>query len=75
MKQFGVTCKTSPKTKTISCSNEATDFHEKEISKIGCIYICLSVVLVGFIPTQEEIYYLEVPLTECKDIEKEEKSD
>ena len=42
----------------IKYGDEVTDFHDKEMPKVGSIYTCLTVILIDF-------------LRECKYIEKE----
>ena len=37
------------KTKVKSCSDETTDFHDEEVSKVGCNYICLAVILINLV--------------------------
>ena len=37
------------KTKIKYYGDEATDFHDKEIPKVGCNYTCLAVILIDFI--------------------------
>ena len=63
------------KTKRKSYRDEATDFHDKEIPKLGSNFICLAVVLTGFVLKKEENCYPQVLLKECKYIEKEKKDD
>ena len=61
------------KTKIKHYSDEATDFHDKEICKVGFDYICLAVLSVDFVLKKDESYYPQVFLKEFKDIEKEKK--
>ena len=49
-------------------ADEAADFHDEEIPKIGSNDMCLVVILTA-------IYYLKVFLKQCKYIEKEQKID
>ena len=49
--------------------NEATDFHDKEISQADSNYICLAVVLIDCIFKNDKNYYPQVSLKECKYIE------
>ena len=65
--------KTLLKTKIVSCSNEATDFHDKEIPKTGFAYTCLAVTNVDRAVKKDENSYLKVFSKECKYIEKESK--
>ena len=37
------------KTKIKSYGDEATDFHDKEVSKVGSNYTCFSTILVDFV--------------------------
>ena len=37
------------KTKIKSYGDEAIDFHDKKISKVGSNYICLAVILIDFV--------------------------
>ena len=46
-----------------------------KIPKLGSNFICLAVVLTGFVLKKEENYYPQVLLKECKYIEKEKKDD
>ena len=48
------------KTKVKSNVDDATDFHDKEIPKVGSNYICLAVILINFILIKEENGYPEV---------------
>ena len=48
------------KTKMKSYSYEATDFHDKEMPREGCNYICLAVILIDFVLTNDENYYQQV---------------
>ena len=44
---------------------------DKEMPKVGSSYICLAVILTGFVLKNDGNYYPEVFLKECKYIEKE----
>ena len=52
--------KTFLKTKIKSYGDEATDFLDKEISKVGSNYSCLAAILINFILRKEENYHLQV---------------
>ena len=58
------------KTKTESDGREATDFHDKEIAKVGSNYAWLAVILIDFVLTNDDNFYPQVFLKECKYIEK-----
>ena len=45
--------------KTKSYCDEATDFHDGEMPKVGCNYICLAVMLIDF-DLKKENYYPQV---------------
>ena len=55
------------KTKIKSYSDEATDFHNKEIPKAGADCTCLAVITIDSALQKDENYYTQ----ECKFIEKE----
>ena len=61
------------KIKIRSCVDKATDFHGKEMPKVGSIYTFLAVILITFVLKKAENYYPRVFLKECKYIEKENK--
>ena len=61
------------KTKIKSYGDKATDFHDKEMTKVGSIYIYLAVILTDFVLKKDEEYYQQVFSKECKHIEKEKK--
>ena len=48
------------KTKIRSYGQEATDFHDKEVPKVGSNYTCLTVILIDFVLKKDEYYYLQV---------------
>ena len=48
------------KPKIKSYRKEATDFHDKEIFKLGFNYIGLSVILISFAHKKERQYYQQV---------------
>ena len=50
---------------------EATDFYDKEISKVGCNYTCSAILLINF--TLKKRRKLLSIIYECKHIEKEGK--
>ena len=54
------------KTKIKSYSDEAINFHNKEIPKVGSNYICLAVILIEFFLQKDENCYPQVFLKECK---------
>ena len=62
------------KAKIRSFGNEATDFHDKEMAKVGSNYTCLALILIDFVFKKDKYYCLQVLLKECEYIEKE-KSD
>ena len=37
------------KTKRKSCGNDATNFHDNEIPKVGSNYSCLAVILIDYL--------------------------
>ena len=58
--------------KTKICyGDEATDFHDGEMQKVGFNYICLGVIWLNLVLKKDENYYPQVFLEECKYIEKE----
>ena len=61
------------KTKMKSYSDEATDFHDKEIPKAGCNHTCLAVITIDSALKKDDNYYLQVFLKEWKYTEKEKK--
>ena len=61
------------KTKTESDGGEARDFHDKEIPKAGSNYAWLAVILIDFILTNDDNFYPQVFLKECKYIEKKKR--
>ena len=52
------------KTKVECYSDEVTDFHNKEVSKLGCNYIFLAVISLDCTLKKYQSYYLEVFLKE-----------
>ena len=52
------------KTKIECYSDEATDFHNKEVSNLGCNYVCLAVISLDCALKKYQSYYLEVLLKE-----------
>ena len=69
--QNNVSNKIFPKTKIKSYVDEAADFHDKEISKVGSDYACLAVTLIDFVLKKHENYYSQVFFKKCKYIEKD----
>ena len=61
------------KTKLRSYRHDTTDFHENEIHKVDSHYTFLAVISIDFVLKNDENYYPQVFLKECKDIEKEKK--
>ena len=35
-------------------------FHDKEVHKVSCIYICLAIILIDFVSKKDENYYSQV---------------
>ena len=60
-----INSKTFLGTKIQSSRDEATDFHNKEMLKVGSSYICLGVILIDFILKKDGKYYRQVFLKEC----------
>ena len=58
------------KTKIKSYGDEVTDFHDKEISKVGYDHTCLTVINGDSALWKNKEYYPKVILKECKYIEK-----
>ena len=67
--------KKSLKTKTLSYGNEAIDFHNKEIPKMGFNHTCSALITIDSALKKDKNYYLQVFLKEYKYIEKEKKND
>ena len=61
------------KIETKSYGDKARDFHDKEIPKADSDFTCLVVIIVDSALKNDENYYLQVFLKECKCPEKEEK--
>ena len=61
------------KTKIKPYHDEAADFHNWEMPKVGSDYVCLAVILYDFVLKNNEIYYLQVFLKQFKYTEKEKK--
>ena len=57
------------KTRIKSYDDEAADFYDKEIRKVGCNRTCLQVILLDSVLKRDENYYPQVFLKECKYIE------
>ena len=60
-------------TKIKSFCHEAIDFHDKKLPRVGSNFICLAVTLIDFLLKENENYFQQVLLKECKYIEKEKK--
>ena len=58
------------KNKVRSYGDEATDFHDEEMPKIGSNYVSLWVIIIDFVLKKDKNYYPLVFLEECKYIEK-----
>ena len=54
-----------------SYNDEVTDFHDKEVPKVGSNYACLAVMLIDFVHKKDENYYPQKPFKECKYTKKE----
>lgn len=55
------------KTKIKSYGDEAVDFSDKKMLKVGSNYICLAVILIDFVLIKDENYYYpQVFLKESK---------
>ena len=53
-----------------SYNQEVTDFHDNEMTKAGSnLVTCLEVITINFAFENEENYYAQVLLKECKYIE------
>ena len=61
------------KTKIKSCSDEAIDFHDKEIPKVDSNHTCLAVISLNYALNKDGNYYPQVFLKECKYLKKEKK--
>ena len=48
------------KTKIRSYGKKGTDFHDKEVAKVGSNYICLAVILLDFVLIKDKNYYRQV---------------
>ena len=57
------------KTRIKSYGDEAADFYDKEIRKVGSNRTCLQVILLDSVLKRDENYYPQVFLKECKYIE------
>ena len=58
------------KTKLTSHGDKVTDFYDKKIPKVDSNYICLAVISLDSTLKEDENYYLQGFLKECKYIEK-----
>ena len=63
------------KPKKISCVDETTDFHDKELPSAGSNHTCLGVITNNSSLKKDENYYPQYFLKKCKYIEKEKKSE
>ena len=58
------------KTKINVYADEATDFRNKEMPKIGSNHTCLAVITIDLVFKKDENYYLQMYLKDCKYKEK-----
>ena len=58
------------KTKTKPYGDEATDFHDKEIPRVGFNHTCLGLMNLDSALQNDKNYYPQVFLKECKYIKK-----
>ena len=65
--------KTFMKTKIKASDNEATDYHHKEILKVGSSYTCLAVILIDFILKKRETITLRCFQKNLKTLKKNKK--
>ena len=61
------------KTKIKAQGDEATEFHDKEVSKVGSNHTCLAVISLDSTLKKDKDYYTQVFLKECRYIGKEKK--
>ena len=61
------------KIKIKSYGDEATNFNDKEMPKVGSNHTCLAVISLHFALKKGENYHPQVFLKECKYTEKEKK--
>ena len=54
------------KTKIISYSDKATDFHDKEMPKAGFNHTCLAVITIDSVPKKDDYYHQQAFLEERK---------
>ena len=54
-----------------SYNDQVTDFHDKEVPKVGSNYACLAVMLIDFVLKKDENYYPQKLFKECKYTKKE----
>ena len=54
------------KTKIISYSDKATDFHDKEMPKAGFNHTCLAVITTDSVPKKDDYYHQQAFLEERK---------
>ena len=57
----------------ITYGDEDSDFPDKEMPKLGSNYICLVIILIGFVLKKDRNYYPQVFLKEYKCTGKEKK--
>ena len=57
------------KTKIKSHGDEATDFYDQKIPKVGSSHTCLAVISLDSVLKKDDNYYPQVLLEECKYIE------
>ena len=60
------TIKKFKKTKIKSCSDGATDFHDKEKPKVSSSYTFLAAITIDSALKKDKNYYPQVFLKECK---------
>ena len=58
------------KTKIKSCCDDVTDFYNKKIPKVDSNHTCLTVISLDSALKKDENYYPQLPLKDCKYIEK-----
>ena len=56
-----------------SCFNDATDFHDKEMSNVGSNHTCLAVLSWNSSHKKDKSYYPQVFLKKCNIVKKEVK--
>ena len=58
------------KTKIKSCCDDVTDFYNQKIPKVDSNHTCLTVISLDSALKKDENYYPQLPLKDCKYIEK-----